>query len=260
MQIHQDLVFDIGVNKGEDSAFYLAKGFRVVGVEANPVLARAAESLFRDEIAAGRYALLPVGLWSARGTLPFYVNLDNDHWSSFEPAYGCRDGTRFEVVEVPCLTIGDVIAAHGMPRYMKIDVEGADRIILQGLLAFEPLPLFISVEEYGVATIDDLNALGYRRFALVPQYAKRLHRPPWPAREGGYVERAFTMLDTGLFGLELPHPWFGYTQAREIFVATIRREDGAWAGPAGEWFDVHAALPEALPPSAMEGLQPSPSI
>ncbi|HEX8164155.1 MAG TPA: FkbM family methyltransferase [Beijerinckiaceae bacterium] len=250
MQVHQDLIFDLGVNQGEDSAFYLAKGFRVVGVEANLALARAVAATFRDEIAAGRYTLLAAGLWSAPGSLPFYVNLDNHHWSSFDRAYGCREGTRFEVVPVQCLTIADVIAAHGMPRYMKVDVEGADRIVLKGLEAFSPRPPFVSVEEYGVAAVDDLAALGYSRFAFVPQHAKRLHRPPKPAREGRYAERAFTMLDTGLFGRELPEPWMDYGQAREAFVATVRREDGTWTGPEGEWFDVHAALPGALPDAA----------
>ena len=29
-----NLIYDIGVNKGEDTEFYLNKGFRVVGIEA----------------------------------------------------------------------------------------------------------------------------------------------------------------------------------------------------------------------------------
>jgi hypothetical protein len=32
------LVFDIGCHRGEDSDFYLQKGFRIVAVEANPAL------------------------------------------------------------------------------------------------------------------------------------------------------------------------------------------------------------------------------
>jgi predicted RNA methylase len=44
---HSDLVYDVGMNNGDDSAFYLRAGFRVVAVEANPLLCRAAESRFR---------------------------------------------------------------------------------------------------------------------------------------------------------------------------------------------------------------------
>jgi len=33
-----DLIFDLGANHGEDTEFYLSKGFRVVSLEANPDL------------------------------------------------------------------------------------------------------------------------------------------------------------------------------------------------------------------------------
>ena len=32
------LIFDFGVHLGKDSLFYLQKGFRVIGIEANPKL------------------------------------------------------------------------------------------------------------------------------------------------------------------------------------------------------------------------------
>jgi len=34
----EDLVYDVGLHKGEDSAYYLAKGYCVVAFEANPDL------------------------------------------------------------------------------------------------------------------------------------------------------------------------------------------------------------------------------
>ena len=34
-----DLIFDVGLHHGDDAAYYLSKGFRVVGIEANPQLA-----------------------------------------------------------------------------------------------------------------------------------------------------------------------------------------------------------------------------
>ena len=33
-----DLIYDVGAHKGENSDFYLRLGFRVVAVEANPML------------------------------------------------------------------------------------------------------------------------------------------------------------------------------------------------------------------------------
>ena len=37
--IYEDLIYDVGLHIGQDTAFYLEKGFRVVAIEANPVLA-----------------------------------------------------------------------------------------------------------------------------------------------------------------------------------------------------------------------------
>ncbi len=94
----RDLIFDIGVNHGEESACYLAKGFRVVGVEASPVLVEELRQVFAAEIRSGQLILEPVGIMNERGTLPFYNNISCDHWSSFMPDYGCRGDTQFEVL------------------------------------------------------------------------------------------------------------------------------------------------------------------
>ena len=60
--MERDLVFDIGVNNGEDTAYYLRRGFRVVGVDANPEMVASGEQRFHKEIRAGRLVLLNVGL------------------------------------------------------------------------------------------------------------------------------------------------------------------------------------------------------
>lgn len=114
------LIFDIGVNHGEDSEFYLAKGFRVVGVEANPVLCEQLRQRFGKEIATGQYNLLNIGIWSEEKYLDFFYNLDNDHWSSFDRNYGCRNNTRFEVLNIKCVTIDRLLGEFGVPYYMKM--------------------------------------------------------------------------------------------------------------------------------------------
>ena len=37
----RDLIYDIGMNNGDDTAFYLIRGYRVLAIEANPELAEA---------------------------------------------------------------------------------------------------------------------------------------------------------------------------------------------------------------------------
>jgi FkbM family methyltransferase len=48
------LIFDIGASGGNDTAFYLTKGFDVIAVEADPVASDALCSRFREFIAQGR--------------------------------------------------------------------------------------------------------------------------------------------------------------------------------------------------------------
>jgi FkbM family methyltransferase len=237
---HDDLIFDIGLNDGSDTDFYLNKGFRVIAVEANPLLCEAAYERFTDAIGEKRLTLLNIGIWSSKQVLEFYVNKENDHWSSFAKEYGCRDGTAYEIVNVQCTTISELLEEFGEPRYMKIDVEGADKIILHQLRPLAARPQFISVEEYGVDAIDDLRQLGYSQFYFSPQRDKSEMSPPQPPREGVYVEKRFCGLDSGLFGEEIPGPWLAYAEAVESFTSNIRRRDHSWVASPHEWYDVHA--------------------
>lgn len=240
--LQDDLIFDLGVNRGEDSEFYLAKGFRVVAVEANPVLFGQTAERLSNWIDSKQLVLLNLGVWSEPKTLTFYLNEDNDHWSSFDPTYGTRDGTRYRTLDIRCITVPHLLREYGVPHYMKIDIEGADRLVLAQLRGSSPLPHYVSVEEYGVAAIRDLAAIGYSRFQIVPQGNKSWAVPPNPPREGRYVERHFSGADSGLFGAELPGEWQNLEAAISSFTQRVRRADGSYVGPAGEWHDIHAAL------------------
>lgn len=239
---HPFLIHDLGMNRGEDTEFYLAKGFSVVGMEASPPMAEFLARRFAFDIRARHLTFLPCGIWHSPGALPFHVNEDNHHWSSFDAHYGTRDGTRFRVVEVPCITLGELFARHGVPYYLKIDVEGADRHVLAALGAEAVKPDFVSVEEYGAQTTHDLAAAGYSRFQAVPQSNKRWAVPPDPPREGRFVARSFGGTDSGLFGEELPpEAWMGYEAFDRYFTQEILPGDAAWRAQGDDWFDIHAA-------------------
>src|SRR5579871_6024138 len=55
----RDLVFDVGMHRGEDTAYYLHKGYRVVAFEANPSLIEHARIRFREELESGRLTIVP---------------------------------------------------------------------------------------------------------------------------------------------------------------------------------------------------------
>lgn len=239
---HPFLIYDLGMNHGEDTRFYLAKGFSVVGVEASPPLAAELANRFAFDIAARHLTLLHCGVWQEAGSMTFYVNDDNDHWSSFDPHYGTRLDTKFHTIEVPCVTLGALFAAHGVPHYLKIDIEGADRHVLQALRAQPVRPDFVSVEEYGTQVIHDLAACGYTRFQAVTQANKAWATPPPdPAREGRLVHRQFDGRDSGLFGEELPSgAWMPGDVFLDHFARTVRAEDGTWQADPQDWLDIHA--------------------
>ncbi|MBU2582869.1 MAG: FkbM family methyltransferase [Alphaproteobacteria bacterium] len=232
------LIYDLGFCDGADTAWYLSKGFRVVAVEADPRLADQGKERFHDSIRSGRLTLLNVGVAASKGTLPFYVNESNAHWSSFDTAYGCRGGTPFHVIEVATVTIDDLLRRYGCPYYMKIDIEGVDRIVLQQMRDVSCRPTHISVEEFGVATLDAIAEIGYTKARVVPQKHRRTGFLPIIWREGRYVPRKkFDGNCSGPFGRDLRLPWLTIDQARDVLNSA--RTDPAEL-KSGEWWDVHA--------------------
>lgn len=169
MPPHDDLVFDIGAHNGDDTAYYLHRDFRVVSVEANPMLVEDIRARFGPEQTDGRLTVLNVGIAACAGTLPFWVNDDESVWSSFDRDLGGRHGSRCHSVPIPCVPLASLIAAHGIPQYIKIDIEGYDRVCLDSLNA-KNRPRYISCEvTHGDGLIERLAELGYCRFKLVNQ-------------------------------------------------------------------------------------------
>ena len=169
MAIQGDLIFDVGAHNGDDSGHYLEKGYRVVAVEANPLLSQSIAARFEPAIGAGRLTVLNVGIAEQSGTLPFWVNDDNSVWSSFDRELGGRHASRCHVVDIDCVPLNVLIRQFGVPHYLKIDIEGYDRICLDALQPSE-CPQYVSCElTHSDPLIDRLYELGYRRFKLVNQ-------------------------------------------------------------------------------------------
>lgn len=230
-----DLIYDIGLHIGQDTDFYLKKGFRVVAVEANPMLARMAADRFSAAIAEGRLTLLNAGLGQFTGSFPFYVNNVHNEWSSFDPNVASR-GDPVEAVMVPTVTIGQMLDAFGVPYFMKIDIEAYDRFAVEGLQGRPVLPELLSIENGPMTQFELIAQLGFRRFKLVEQSGLRGTRAPLPAREGASIEHVFPSSSSGPFGDEAPGEWSD--------VATMRAALSAHhARPRihGQWFDLHAS-------------------
>jgi FkbM family methyltransferase len=197
----RDLIFDLGMFDGSDTAFYLAKGFRVVAVEARPDLCRAARARFAGELRGGQLTIVERAIWStADERLPFYVR---SGWSSAFRQSAERDGEASEIIEVRTTTLRRLISEFGVPHFLKCDLEGAEDIVIDELPDLPEKPSFLSVEDPTGDGASRLAAVGYDRFQMVNQGHLRLYRPPRPALEGRYVSTTFDGRCSGLFGFEL---------------------------------------------------------
>lgn len=212
--MNSDLIFDLGMHSGEDTEFYLLKGYRVVTVEANPVLVRYCRSRFAHFLGEGRLIIVGKGITQERSdSIPFYVNRSQDQWSSFDKRIGSR-GLGASVVMVPTITTEDLIAEFGMPYYMKIDIEGFDWMPIAALSSFEELPKYLSAENGHEPMLDQLKDLGYKKYKYVRQQDLYLYTLPNPAKEGKYIDYRFTKgRNSGPFGEETPGPWVTYGEA-----------------------------------------------
>ncbi len=231
------LIFDVGMHIGQDTEFYLAKGFRVVAVEADPRQCEAARAKFADAIAAGDLIIENVGVAYGPGVLPFYINALHDEWSSFDEYYGARRGLK-EVLEVPTVRMDELLEKHGEPHYLKIDIEGFDRVALAGLSASKFRPKFVSVENGYPEMVRLLSTLGYDGFKFINQANVSKAECPVPAREGRTIDWTFAPSASGPFGSDLGEDWLDFAQA-------LRITADHWAKPdlnaaVDGWFDLHA--------------------
>lgn len=167
----KDLVYDVGLGDGADTAYYLSKGLRVLGIDANPIAVEQATEKFADAIKAKRLQILNVGISKQEGSLPFWVCDTRPEWSSLFQPIASRDGVRHHQVMIPCRRFRSVLAEFGVPRYLKLDIEGSEIHCLRDLSGLD-LPEYVSFEKAGheVYALGLLRDVGYSEFKLVSQY------------------------------------------------------------------------------------------
>ena len=72
----ENLIFDIGFHKGEDTLFYLLKGYRVIAVDADPDLINEWQNIFKKYIENGKLLLLNYVISDTNDVqIPFGVQL-----------------------------------------------------------------------------------------------------------------------------------------------------------------------------------------
>ena len=104
-------------------------------------------------------------------------------WADAISASGSARGVQWDArATVEVMTLDELIAAHGMPAFCKIDVEGYEEAVLEGLsrpipaLSFEYLPGAIDKAERCVRR---LSELGPYEFNVSVRETMKLERKSW---------------------------------------------------------------------------------
>jgi FkbM family methyltransferase len=221
VQKYQDLIYDVGLHKGEDTDFYLRKGFRVIAFEADPDLSQQCKIRFREAIDSGKLviiegAILDANTIATKNTVQFFKNDKNSVWGTVNANWADRNakfGCPSKVLEIATVDFVATLKKYGIPHYLKVDIEGCDMICINALKVFENRPDFVSIETDTSSfrnfkhEIETLADLGYGYFQMVEQSIVPNQAVPNPPKEGNYVPYHFEEGCTGLFGLELGGEW-----------------------------------------------------
>jgi FkbM family methyltransferase len=233
-----DLIFDFGMHNGDDSDYYLKKGFRVVAIDANPTLSALGVSRFGGLIADQRLTICNIGVAPVRGELTFYINNDITEWSSFDRDIASRGHAVVET-KVKTAPPEDFFRAFGVPYYCKIDIEGFDRLILETILKLPAKPRYVSFENGDLRDFETMVAAGYTGFQLVEQSKIPEVQLPNPSSEGNTIVHRFPSGSSGPFGGDLGGEWKGIEETRAM-LTHHHLELAARAERGYDWWDLHA--------------------
>jgi FkbM family methyltransferase len=277
-EVNNNVIFDAGLHKGEDTDFYLKKGFDVVAFEANADLIESCKHRFREPLARGQLRIIEGAIApdSAGKTITFYKS-PVSVWGTIDPAWverNARMGVRSSKVEVNRVDIVDAYRTYGIPHYLKVDIEGADILVLEGLKQFTSRPQYLSIEAEKVdfselkAEMQLLCDLGYTKFKLVQQGNVAGRTIKTQTLDGGTFEHVFEPNASGPFGDDISGPWltldevlqeyqrifrlyrlFGDTslvqklpKIPQKILRTLYRLGTGHRGPLPGWYDTHASL------------------
>lgn len=204
------VIYDIGANVGSNIPYYLLKSDLVVAVEANPILASALALKYAEAISGGRLVILDfvVSAEKTSAAASFFVHEENPLLSQFpEPAE--RSRSQFRKIEVPSVSVVELISQYGRPYYVKLDAEGYDAQLLRAMFAHDIRPPFISAECHDAEVFALMLAMGgYGSFKIIDgarvsaEYAH--HRIETNA---GIEIYSFPEHSAGPFGDDIHGPW-----------------------------------------------------
>jgi FkbM family methyltransferase len=162
-----DCCFDIGANMGNRSEAFLALGAKVIAVEPQQPCVVALQERFKGN---QDFILVNKALDKKEGQTEFFVS--NAHtlgsmskdWIGYVKDHGMFDGCVWDKkVVVQTTTMDTLIKQYGRPVFCKIDVEGFEFDVLQGLS--QPVKMLsmeytLGIMEPTIKCVERLASLG----------------------------------------------------------------------------------------------------
>lgn len=236
------LIFDLGMHSGTDTEYYLARGYDVIAVEANPALCSDAEARFPHYLETGKLKIENVALADHDGTASFFISAANSEWSSLDKWRVDDTGPATEVTVLTC-TLQTLVGRYGVPNYIKCDIEGADEIFCRQLMKIPHIPQYVSVEGISLDWLALLFAAGYRKFKLVNQAWVRRMLPRVTFAVGNEIRTwEFRGASSGPFGADLNGSWLDFRDAAQAWLDFQRLKDNDPTYTLDSWFDFHASI------------------
>ncbi len=208
-----DLCFDIGAHVGSRLSLWVGMGARCVAVEPLPHLMALLRRLYD---AHPNVVLVEAAAGAAPGKAIIHLNPANPTIATLSPQWinavqqraDFANITWDDEIEVSLITLDSLIAEHGLPVFCKIDVEGFEHAVLQGLS--RPIPL-ISLEYTpadlagSLSCIDRLAELGEYTFNWSVGERQQLREATWltPAAMRSLLEKMSIDEPTGDFYAKL---------------------------------------------------------
>ena len=162
-----DLVFDVGANVGQRAAIFSELARTVVAFEPQTECVRHLRSRFRFK---RNVEIQPVALSETAGEAVIYESSAHTV-SSMSPKFiesvgkkVFKDETWDGQVVVKTRTLDQMIDRYGVPRFIKIDVEGFELNVLNGLsrpvplLSFEFIPLALDEVAKCLSRLNEISA------------------------------------------------------------------------------------------------------
>lgn len=140
------VIFDVGANEGFISCFFLEKKFKVIAIEPDRRNQKVLLARFENK---AHFKLIKKGVSDEQKIAPFFIHKRNSSLNTFSPKWkesieskNQDDGFSEKQEFIELTTLDQIIEEEGIPSFIKIDVEGHELEVINGLNTKIPLLSF----------------------------------------------------------------------------------------------------------------------